>query len=403
MSETHFAADGALLARLAPESAVVALSASGANGDPTLRDALSRSLDWDGVLALATLERATGPLSERLRRVPSRNVPPETLARLQRLALVSEFQLMSLHDRLVRLLQLFAANDIDVLLLKGAGLAHSAYAKPTDRPMGDIDALVRENAASAAWELACANGWRRRTDVPEERSYDDHQHSTPLEDSDGLQVGLELHTALFTQQAPFILPASQMWEGARRITIGGAPAFVPSPEDQLLHAALHFAWSHEMSFGAWRTLRDVERIVASSPIDWQALIAKSRAARGATCAYWTLRLARDVAGVAVPADVLAALAPGLPERLLRKLAVRYAEHAFPWPVGPASSVATARALWSMGIRPRSQGHGPSRPWFDTEEWVRGPDGMRSARTSGARRLLAQSYGLIRSVATLVGS
>src|SRR5205085_4264663 len=164
-----------------------------------------------------------------------------------------------------------AEHGIEVLLLKGAGLAYSAYAKPTDRPMGDIDALVRPEFANAAWELALRHGWRRRTDVAEERSYDDHQHLTPLEDSDGLQVGLELHISLFTQQAPFVLPASQLWDGARAITIHGAPALVPCAEDQLLHASLHFAWSHEMSFGVWRTIRDVERIVATSAIDWQAL------------------------------------------------------------------------------------------------------------------------------------
>jgi hypothetical protein len=269
--------------------------------------------------------------------------------------------------------------------------------------MGDIDALVRAESAREAWELARSEGWRRRWDIPEERSYDDHQHLTPLEDVDGLQIGLELHTSLFTQQAPFLLPASQLWDGARRVTIGGATALVPSPEDQLLHAALHFAWSHEMSFGVWRTIRDVERILATSAVDWRTVVERSRACRGATCSYWTLRLARDVAGVAVPEEVLTALSPGLPSLILQKLAAHYAEHAFPRPGGPRRSVSLARALWSLGIRPRSQGHGSSRPWLDTEEWVRGPEGMRPVRTSGARRFLAQSFGFLRSVASLMGS
>jgi hypothetical protein len=301
----------------------------------------------------------------------------------------------------VALLTLFAAHDIDVLLLKGAGLAHSAYARPTERPMGDIDVLVRPDAAQRAWDLAIANGWTRRHDVPEERSYADHQHLSPLEDADGLQIGLELHTALFTHQAPFKLPPEQLWEHARRITVGGQPAFVPSAEDQLLHAALHFAWSHEMTFGAFRTLRDVERILAASPVDWQTLLEKARAARGATCAYWTLRLARDLAGVQVPPEVLAALSPRLPERVLRSLTRYYAEHALPNPDLIVSSVSLSRALWTLGVRPRAQGHGPSRPWLDTEEWVRVPGGMRNTRTSGARKLLHQSFGLLRSVGSLI--
>jgi hypothetical protein len=402
-SDAPFRADDALLSQLPAESAVVALIAAGASGDAALRDALRRPLDWERLVSLGARERALVPLHERFVAVPFRVARTEDLARLQRLALVSEFQLTSLHDRLVRMLALFAENGVEVLLLKGAGLAYSAYPTPTARPMGDIDVLVRDEVATEAWELARANGWTRRSDVPEERSYEDHQHLTPLEDADGLQIGLELHTALFTNQAPFRLPASQMWESARRLTIGGQPALVPSPEDQLLHAALHFAWSHEMTFGAWRTLRDVERIVATGEPDWSVVVQKARACRGATCMYWTLRLARDLAGVEVPPHVLEALAPRLPATVLRMLTRYYAVHALPNPDAIVSSVSLSRTLWSLGIRPRSQGHGRSRPWLDTEEWVRGPEGMRSGRTSSARRFLQQSFGFLRSIASLFAS
>ena len=403
MSASSFPGDALLLALLPAESSLIALATSGPAGQQAILGVVDRPLDWGRLMQLAARERAVVALNEQLARTPIRRVPAAELANLQRLAMVSEFQLSSLHDRLVKLLALYAANDIDVLLLKGAGLAHSAYARPTERPMGDIDILVHEDVAQRAWELAIANGWARRGDVPEERSYAEHQHLSPLEDADGLQIGLELHTALFTHQAPFLLPAEQMWGSARRITIGGQPALVPSPEDQLLHAALHFAWSHEMTFGAFRTLRDVERILTASPIDWGTLVQNARAARGATCCYWTLRMARDLVGVEVPANVLAELSPQLPERMLRGLTRYYAEHALPNPDLIVSSVSLSRALWSLGVRPRSQGHGASRPWLDTEEWIRGPGGMRSARNSAGRRLIQQSFGLLRTVGSLMGS
>jgi len=317
---------------------------------------------------------------------------------------VTEFQLASLHDRLGKLLALLARHDIEALLLKGAGLAYSAYASLEERPMGDIDLLVHPEDADRAWKLAVEHGWMRRKDVAEERSYEDHQHLSPLEDADGMQIGLEIHIALFTQQAPFTLDASQLWERARRITIAGAPALVPSAEDQLVHAALHFAWSHEMTFGTWRTLRDVERIVASKTLDWDEVVARARAIRGATCCYWTLRLARDLAGVSAPERVLDALSPRLPEPILRRMTCYFAQQALPTPGAGISSVSLSRALWSLAIRPRSQKHGTSRPWLDTEEWVRGPDGgMHNARKSVTRRFLAQSFGLLRSLAYLAGS
>jgi hypothetical protein len=401
MSAPRFAADAALVARLPAESAVVALTASEPTGDALLLDTLRRPIDWERLLGLAGRERAIVPLRDRLLWLRGDLASEEFRARLQRLSLVAEFQMGALHDRLARMLALFAANGIEALLLKGAGLAYSAYGTPTDRPMGDVDLLVRPEAASRAWDLVLANGWRRRADVSEQRSYEEHQHLPPLEDADGLQLGLELHTGLFTSQAPFQFPASLLWQGARPMTIGGAPALVARPEDQLLHASLHFAWSHEMTFGTWRTLRDVVRVVASGPVDWTMLVRNARAARGATCCYWTLRLARDLSGADVPPDVLEALAPALPDALLSRLAAHFAVNALPLPGTKPASVSISRALWMLGIRPRTQGHGASRPWLDTEEWVRVPGGMRNTRSSGARKLLHQSFGLLRTVGSLI--
>jgi hypothetical protein len=396
--------DSSVYGQLARESALVALTAAGSTGEPALRPLLEESLNWESVVNLATRERAVGPVARDLMRLGSGTVPKPVLERLGRMGMVTEFQLASLHDRLGKLLGLLAKNDIEALLLKGAGLAYSAYGSLDERPMGDIDLLVHPDVADRAWKLAVENGWMRRKDVAAERSYEDHQHLSPLEDADGMQIGLEIHIALFTQQAPFTLDATTLWERGRRLTIAGAPAFVPSAEDQLMHAALHFAWSHEMTFGTWRTLRDVERIVASNALDWNDVVARAIAMGGGTCCYWTLRLARDLAGVTVPDAVLGALSPRLPESVLRRLTCYFAQQALPTPGATISSVSLSRALWTLAIRPRSQGHGPSRPWLDTEEWVRGPDGgMHNARRSGARRFFAHGFGLLRSLAYLMGS
>ena len=396
--------DSTVYGQLPRESALVALTAAGPAGEPALRPLLTQSVDWEKVVNLATRERAIGPVARDLKRLGTGAVPTPVLERLGRMGMVTEFQLASLHDRLGKLLALFARHDIDALLLKGAGLAYTAYVSTEDRPMGDIDLLVRPDVAERAWTLAVENGWMRRKDVAAERSYEDHQHLSPLEDADGLQIGLEIHIALFTQQAPFALDASQLWARAREITIAGARALVPSAEDQLVHAALHFAWSHEMTFGAWRTLRDVARIAASNALDWNEVVARAKAVRGGTCCYWTLRLARDLAAVTVPDSALGALSPRLPEPVLRRLTCYFAQQALPTPGSGISSVSLSRALWSLAIRPRAQRHGASRPWLDTEEWVRGPDGgMHNARRSGTRRFLAQSFGLLRSLAYLMGS
>jgi hypothetical protein len=388
-----------LLSRIPAECAFVALTASGAEADPALRRLLGEPMRWEAVVSLAARERATAPLSHRLAALRATTVPGEARAVIQRLGMVAEFQLVSMHQRLVAILDLFARNGIESLLLKGAGLAYSVYERPTDRPMGDIDLLVREEHAQTAWELALTAGWVRRSDVSQERSYEDHQHLSPLEDADGLQMGLELHTALFTHQAPFHLPPQQIWARAQRVQVGASSALVPSAEDQLLHAALHFAWSHEMSFGTWRTLRDVSRL-ASSGVEWDGFIRDARAARGATCCYWTLRLSRELAAAEIPERVLAELSPRLPASILDRLARFFALQALPLPSAAPTSVSLSRALWGLAIRPRGQGHGGSRPWLDTEEWVREGGNMRASRGSTLHRFVQQGFGFLRMIAHL---
>ena len=217
-----------------------------------------------------------------------------------------------------------------------------------------------------------------------------------------MQLGLELHTALFTHQAPFNLPASSIWERSRRVQLGSRDALVPSAEDQLLHAALHFGWSHEMAFGTWRTLRDVERLTVSG-LEWDTFVRNARDARGATCCYWTLRLARELAGAQVPDEVLSTLAPRLPERIRRLLARSFAIQSLPVPGAPPGSVSLARAVWTLAIAPRREGHGRSRPWLDTEEWVREGGKMRASRGSTLQRFVQQGFGFLRLIAHLSGS
>lgn len=395
MSAETFEPVSALCARLPTESALLVCAAAGPLGEPRLRQLLQLPVQWSAVLRLAARERAVSPLYRRLESLPAGSVPPDEMAKLQRFALISEFQLTSLHDRLAKILEVFSSVNIEAVLLKGAGLAYSAYAQPTDRPMGDIDLLVSSDTASDAWALAVKEGWVRRRDVAEERSYADHQHLTPLEDAEGMQLGLELHTALFTKQAPFLLPPEQIWGDTQMVRLGAVAALVPSPESQLLHAALHFAWSHEMTFGAWRTLRDVERLAASGDFQWESFVAKANAVRGATCCYWTLRLARELVGAAVPSAVLEALAPRLPALVLRRLTRTFALQAFPIGGVAPRSVSLSRALWSLAIQPRAQGHGDSRPWLDTEEWVRDGGEMKGRRRSAVQRFFQRGIGLLR--------
>ena len=62
------------------------------------------------------------------------------------------------------LLEALAADGVDVLLLKGVGLAHTVYSAPHVRPRVDTDFLVRREMIEQAERVFAAAGWTRPTE-----------------------------------------------------------------------------------------------------------------------------------------------------------------------------------------------------------------------------------------------
>jgi hypothetical protein len=149
-------------------------------------------------------------------------------------------------------------------------------------------------------------------------------------------------------------------------------------------------------------MRDVDRLTSRGELRWDTFVTKAVAARGASCCYWTLRLARELVGATVPEEVLDALAPRLPSRVLDSLSVYFAGHALPVEGTTTQSVFVSRALWTLAIGPRAQGHRASRPWVDTEDWVRNAGKMEPAHTSPVGQFLHRGAKLIRTVVHLAG-
>jgi hypothetical protein len=183
-----------------------------------------------------------------------------------------------------------------------------------------------------------------------------------------------------------------LWLGATRIHVNGQAVWVPNPLYRLLHLSAHFAWSHGMRGGAWRALRDVAAISGGqqskerATVDWPAFVVLARESRAATCCYWTLRLARDLACAQVPEDVLQALRPAAPTFVMNRLERHYVFDLFP-AERRCPSEWLRRRLWELGIAPGRSEHGAARPW--TVPWS-DPATGRSASDTWLSRFLAKA-------------
>jgi hypothetical protein len=273
------------------------------------------------------------------------------------LAQVTTFRMMFLEQRLLEALDVLAEERIRVVLLKGAALAPTAYAAFAERPMSDLDLLIHPKDTLAALRALCSAGWQ----LPDKGDYSDHHHLPPLDDTRGSGTQLEIHTELFPDGAGFQLPIARVTAKSQEISLHGRAARVPCPSHQVLHLCIHFAWSHTMRQGIWRTLRDLDALIAKGKVDWEDVVYLARNHRATTCCYWTFRLARHLAGIDVPLSVLRRLQPPGSEYLFYRLERNFILEMFST-TAYCPSVLVRHTLWRMAIQPRRAGHGGSVPW-----------------------------------------
>lgn len=352
--------DSTLLASLGPEARLLLLSAGGADNDQEMRRTAAAPLDWARLLAMAEGERATAILWRRLESIGVRTIPAAERVQFERLMMISDFKALYLKQRLDETLAVLGAAGVDVVLLKGAALGSTVYGSFVERPMGDLDLLVDAARAEEAHALARRAGWTWNEGTFPAARYEGHHHLPPLYDERKTGAKLELHTGLFIEGHPFALSGDDLRAAGRRLSTTEGIVFVPSPEHELLHLCVHFAWSHMMGFGAWRMFRDLDAL-SRSGLDWQEVLRLAAQHRAVTSCYWTFRLAEALAGVSVPADVMRALRAPSGAALQSRLERHLVHHVLPTEViCPAVSV--RRMMWSLALQPRQSGHGPVRPW-----------------------------------------
>lgn len=387
-----------------PEVRLVLLSA-GADGVDVARrmePLLAAPLSWPLVFVVAEREKAVSRLHHLLQRHHEDRVPADVLAGLGRLARVEAFRAMVLEDRMDALLEALASEGIQVLVLKGAALARTAYPSFAERPMGDVDLRVAPADAPGARRVAESMGWRVAADIIEANYPEsEHHHLPPMDDGTALKLGLDLHTRLsslwepegfgaddlLARSRPFPRPVSRLGAGAEEAWIDKVR--VPDPADLLLHVCHHFGWSHTLAFGGWKSFRDAQVLVDHPELDAEAFRARVERARAGTLVYWTFRLAREVAGARIPDAMVDPFAPRLPvwvrERLLRHYVSGLDGGGGELPGG------WRPWAWELGIQPDRLGVGPIRPWSNNAAFrhIRPPtpsrDGTAGGRSIGRAR------------------
>lgn len=290
---------------------LLAVQPASAAAEAALRQELEQPFDGDRLVETACRQEVHPLLARALKdQLWSRGEPwEEKLASACRQSLARN---IFLDQELARVVSILSRSGIQVIPIKGPGLAERLYGGLDMRTSGDLDLCVRGRDAVEAVELIRGAGYRSclplsRGDIPRFLPFD---KSVDLVLTEGpVPIFIDLHWDIAASEQMIRVDLDGVW--ARAATAGGNGGRRPAlaSEDVLLFLALH-GYNH-----GWDILKlvcDVDRVVRtfSGSLDWQAVSGRARSWMMSDILERALRLAQRLLGTPLPAEAAGCLAGG---------------------------------------------------------------------------------------------
>jgi hypothetical protein len=227
----------------------------------------------------------------------------------------------SRHRRIEALQQIIDSGARDaglaIVPLKGAALHTSGVYAPGERPMADLDLLVRESDLASATRLLEGLGYRETVTFWKNRVFtpSDSGESGGLGEQPGNNIKIELHWQICEKLPVRMTDISDLVFPARPYP--GLNAY-PSQAALMLHLIQHAAGAMVVRTLRLLQLHDLALLAARmSGEDWNEVLRQGTEACGPWWALPPLRLVTRYYPGAIPSDVLTALTRGCPSSLRR--------------------------------------------------------------------------------------
>ena len=264
---------------------------------------LARSVDWSRMLVLAEEHGVLGHAAKRLRELDENLVPVETRKALLESHRAQVFATLRMTGELFRLLELFAAQDIPALVVKGPVLAMKAYRDSTIRSYSDLDLLVRQRDIRRATESLVAEGYQAA--IPLSAIDAGRIPGQYLFAKSDTNLIVELHNDLTLRYFPRQLPLEKLFAQSTVVRLDQHEVPVLSVEDELVYICVHGA-THLWDRLSW--IADVAALVTHQPdIDWMAVRETAKEVDAERMVHTGLHLAADLLGAPMPDHVLVAM------------------------------------------------------------------------------------------------
>ena len=272
-------------------------AASRANVDH-LADLLQDAFDWPILLRDAESHGVMPLLAERLMTLDPVLVPPDIRDRLRESRRAFTACSLQMTAELFCLLERFAVVGLETLATKGPALSVRCFGDPGMRQYSDLDLVIREKDIRPATQAMLDLGYQPRVPltvidakkIPGEYAFR----------KSGTQLLLEFHTERTFRYHPRPLQIEKIFQRRAVVAVDGRDVPALSLEDELMlicvHGAKHF-WERLM----W--IADVAALIARQAPEWDRALAVAHEVGAERILRLGLRLALDVLGAELPAQV----------------------------------------------------------------------------------------------------
>jgi hypothetical protein len=257
------------------------------------------SIAWPKLLQLAEDHRLIPLLAARAMSLDLASIPLVTRAALRDAQRAHAVRALQLTAELFHVLEHLADVGIETLTIKGPALSVRCYGDPGMRQYSDLDLVIREKDIRRATQAMLDLGYQPRVPlsaIDAKKIPGEYAFQEP-----GTHLLVEFHTERTFRYYPRPLRIEDLFDRRALVNIDGRDVPALSLEDELVlicvHGAKHF-WERLM----W--IADVAALISSGqPPNWDRAMAAAREVGAERILRLGLRLASDMLGAELPAQV----------------------------------------------------------------------------------------------------
>lgn len=281
--------------------------------------AIQDGMNWEMVLERSKQEGISGLLYAHLSGLEgiSALVPSDIFSRLGAIYQAIWARNTVLTEQWSEVVRLLSETGVASITHKGMILIHVVYPEIGLRPMADIDLLIRPADLPIVTRTLQAVRFRTPDAAMQaEEAFRGYLHLI----RDGVVLDLHQELAHYTRFEGIIrVDHDGLWTRAVPLAVGPAEGLTLSPEDMLLHLALHLTLGSE--FGRLLGFTDIDAVVRrfGSALNWERVVEEARRWRVRFVLGYTLEVCQASFGTPIPGWILPQLLPGrLRPMLLRR-------------------------------------------------------------------------------------